>query len=282
MSCSCNKRNFKRRRNGRSHSIFNTWTRDKHKRIYRDEADDDDEKAKSKKPLSVSSSNYNYQKYGYGRKHFDVVSGLPSSSSPLKLTKANDLDEISTITTTLLHRPVSLTPPCPSNNTFTLPPPLLIELSLSPPLPTRAQLIRLLSLILRVTCISHYYSKLSSLLLPPPRSHQTYLCTSTSSSKEETMTGWKWRMSKWMSSCAGGESRRNAVVASSTCSSSSPVSNRVRCQISSVRSDFIYIIVFTLCVLSPAVTPIITSNAILPMDAPVPNDRADAGEYKNK
>lgn len=45
----------------------------------------------------------------------------------------------------------------------------------------------------------------------------------------------------------------------------------VRCQISSVRSDFIYIIALGLCLLfSPAVTPVITSNVILPMDAALP------------
>ena len=77
------------------------------------------------------------------------------------------------------------------------------------------RLIKLLSLILlRVTCISHYYFNSSS--------------TSTSS-----------RL-------------------------------RVRCQISSGKSDFIYIIVLGLCLLfSPAVTPVITSNAILPMDLSV-------------
>ena len=43
----------------------------------------------------------------------------------------------------------------------------------------------------------------------------------------------------------------------------------VRCQMNGVKSDFLYIIFITLClILPPVVTPVIYSNSILPLDLP--------------
>lgn len=210
-------------------------------------------------------------------------------------------------------------------------------------------LIRLLSLILRVTCISHYCSKLF-FSFPP---FSTFRRSSSSSSSHHLLhsptfdlkspekrsssprptrlwtsfllrPSWLWsnvasssptppapqQPLPLSSSCTGGRRRcgfcvsgsrrrsgggccdgmRKRKPSSTTLTTSEshptfsngPLSKRVRCQISSVRSDFIYIIVFALCVLLPNVAPVITSNEIhvYPMDSASSADRAEAGKLK--
>lgn len=54
------------------------------------------------------------------------------------------------------------------------------------------------------------------------------------------------------------------------------------CQITRNKSDFIYIIALGLCLLSPSVTSVITSNAIFPMDSTVAHGDRDMDTGKHK
>lgn len=422
MSSACNKRNFKRRRNGRSHSVFNIWNRDKH-------GGESEEAFKLKLNLSLSSplakDNDNYQKYGLfhlEQRHFlaeekpenenDHFSSFIISSKLSKATSSTDaktfqsdgnggeiskfhlppplsLSRFSPIstnwcqnqTTHLVHdgeehsipsptlllpppplhyteiekeeehgttelelMPKSIPLPPPSSSTYLLPPfssrngprtPTSTRLSTSrtwhrqqlpsssasnvnmrphrsSKVPRVARLIRLLSLILRVTCISHYCSKLSSFLPTFSSVRRNYLLPTfdlflaRERSKQLCELASPLFSSSWLwsscvasvppsksESCPDGNCERDSLSLGSSCTDSRPsghsnvmkrrrkqslslsfkssapfsassfngaLHKRVRCQISSVRSDFIYIIVFALCVLLPRVAPVITSN----------------------
>lgn len=66
-----------------------------------------------------------------------------------------------------------------------------------------------------------------------------------------------------------GSSSSCQVTATHSARSSGHPLFRASCQITRKKSDFIYIIALGLCLLSPSVTPVITSNAIYPMDAAI-------------
>jgi hypothetical protein len=350
MSSCNNKRNFKRRRNGRSHSVFSIWNRDKH----RGESAAFKFKLKRLTLTAFSKCNGNYREYGFHsgqRLTFKRNESFASCPPPSrKLTKAPSIpgssidgncEDISKLLSplsppSLLPSPISpnwcqsqthLLPPSQADPQHqdvrerteelelmlkSIPPlPLLtpnrvvstlcqhqrlLPSNVRPPLPrckvaSVAQLIRLLSLILKVTCISHYCSKLFSSSPFSSSLSRNYLPTF-----DLDLT--KRKSGASPSSCAGGGGGRRAKPISCTSGSKSAsvrmkkssratlsrgtfTSNnrRVRCQISSVRSDFIYIIVFGLFILCPRVAPVITSNEVYPMDA-ASNGVVEAGKLK--
>lgn len=72
-------------------------------------------------------------------------------------------------------------------------------------------------------------------------------------------------------------------ITTKTSSVSSTGGHRFRsCQITRNKSDFIYIIALGLCLLSPSVTSVITSNAIFPMDSTVAHGDRDMDAGKRK
>jgi hypothetical protein len=297
MLVSSNRRNFKRRRDGRSPSVFNIWSRDAdHKGVECESGDVSSYRYGA--TFTENHNNYdndgcnNVKLYGYRQclsshnstANYSLPDRLPTFQYEMTKVKGeaeDDDDEIWTDSTTpITTDPYSPTLPLSSETGSSRPNFFQVAYTL-------AGIMRLLSVIPKVTCISHYCSRLFS--------HQSnHLQTDTySTSPNKTFSSSQKGMNSSytmrtrthscgtpglaldrggnkLGNCGGGRRSLN--------------SKRVRCQIRSVRSDFISIIVFTLCILFPRVAPVITSNEVYPMDAasPVVPDRNDPGKSKGK